>query len=206
MMEDMEGLVEVFDRALEAAAKKAKDSGYKEGKSASRQSEADYDGIIIRNVDDTGSYHKGKDKHIANDYIIFNSNQFKNMDNLNPTRDKDIRYSQRDTSDGLTREEARELGKAYTRLKAEAAYNKAKWEYWKNQTRRSKSKSVRREDVEKLGRKENKPVLLTNGFKKYRIIKKTCLWQSFARHGMKGGLLICSLPLQLWQRWPSRVV
>jgi len=70
MMEDMEGLVEVFDRALEAAAKKAKDSGYKEGKSASRQSEADYDGIIIRNVDNTGSYHKGKDKHIANDYIV----------------------------------------------------------------------------------------------------------------------------------------
>ena len=139
-------------------------------------------------------------------YIIFNSNQFKNMDNLNPTRDKDIRYSQRDTSYGLTREEARELGKAYTRLKAEAAYNKAKWEYWKNQTRRSKSKSVRREDVEKLGRKENKPVLLTNRFKKYRIIKKRCLWQSFAPHGMKGGLLICSLPLQLWQRWPSRVV
>ena len=52
----------------------------------------DYDGIIIKNVDDTGSYHKGKENVIANDYIVFNSNQFKNIDNVNPTDNKDIRY------------------------------------------------------------------------------------------------------------------
>lgn len=53
----------------------------------------DYDGIIIRNVDDTGSYYKGNSKHIATDYIVFNSNQFKNADNKAPTTDKDIRFS-----------------------------------------------------------------------------------------------------------------
>ena len=53
----------------------------------------DYDGVIIRNVDDTGSYHKGTDNVVGNDYIVFNSNQFKNRDNTAPTSDKDIRYS-----------------------------------------------------------------------------------------------------------------
>lgn len=53
----------------------------------------DYDGIIIRNIDDTGSYYKGKDSQLATDYIVFNSNQFKNADNQNPTSDPDIRFS-----------------------------------------------------------------------------------------------------------------
>lgn len=53
----------------------------------------DYDGIIIRNIDDTGSYYKGDDTHVATDYIVFNSNQFKNADNKNPTADPDIRFS-----------------------------------------------------------------------------------------------------------------
>lgn len=57
----------------------------------------DYDGIIIRNVDDTGSYYKGNDKNIATDYIVFNSNQFKNADNTKPTADKDIRFSLSET-------------------------------------------------------------------------------------------------------------
>ena len=53
----------------------------------------DYDGIIIKNIDDTGSYYKGKSKLLGTDYIVFNSNQFKNADNTNPTENKDIRYS-----------------------------------------------------------------------------------------------------------------
>jgi len=57
----------------------------------------DYDGVIIRNVDDTGSWHKGTDNVVANDYIIFNSNQFKNRDNTTPTSDKDIRFSLSET-------------------------------------------------------------------------------------------------------------
>lgn len=53
----------------------------------------DYDGIIIRNIDDTGSYYKDKDSHLATDYIVFNSNQFKNADNKAPTSDPDINFS-----------------------------------------------------------------------------------------------------------------
>lgn len=55
--------------------------------------EMDYDGIIIRNVDDTGSYSKTGKSVVANDYITFRSNQFKNADNASPTTDKDIRYA-----------------------------------------------------------------------------------------------------------------
>ncbi len=58
--------------------------------------ELDYDGIIIKNIDDTGSYYKGKETHLANDYIVFNSNQFKNASNKNPTENKDIRFSMRE--------------------------------------------------------------------------------------------------------------
>jgi len=53
----------------------------------------DYDGIIIKNIDDTGSYYKGEEKHLGTDYIVFNSNQFKNADNVSPTESRDIRYS-----------------------------------------------------------------------------------------------------------------
>lgn len=62
------------------------------------EGEFDYDGIIIRNVDDTGSYYKKNSSVVANDYISFNSNQFKNRDNRKPTSDRDIRYSDRDYS------------------------------------------------------------------------------------------------------------
>lgn len=68
------------------------------------EGELDYDGVIIRNVDDTGSHWEGSDNTVANDYIVFNSNQFKNMDNTSPTSDKDIRYSDRDSEGtGLTK-------------------------------------------------------------------------------------------------------
>lgn len=60
---------------------------------AADNGDMDYDGIIIRNVDDTGSYYKGEGKNVATDYIVFNSNQFKNADNTKPTADKDIRFS-----------------------------------------------------------------------------------------------------------------
>lgn len=57
------------------------------------EGEFDYDGIIIKNVDDTGSYAKTSKKNVANDYITFSSNQFKNIDNKTPTKNSDIRYS-----------------------------------------------------------------------------------------------------------------
>ena len=58
-----------------------------------------YDGVIIKNVIDYG----GDDFYTSmsptgTDYIIFNSNQFKAKDNKNPTRDPDIRYSQKSDS------------------------------------------------------------------------------------------------------------
>ena len=62
------------------------------------EGEFDYDGIIIKNVDDTGSYAKTSKKLVANDYITFSSNQFKNTDNKTPTSNPDIRYSDREVS------------------------------------------------------------------------------------------------------------
>ena len=61
------------------------------------EGELDYDGIIIKNVDDTGRYWKTRDNIVANDYITFKSNQFKNIDNQDPTTNPDIRYSDRVT-------------------------------------------------------------------------------------------------------------
>lgn len=54
-----------------------------------------YDGVIVKNVVDFGPQGGilRAERKMGNDYVIFNSNQFKNADNLNPTTDKDIRYS-----------------------------------------------------------------------------------------------------------------
>ena len=53
-----------------------------------------YDGVIIKNVIDYGgNAHATLDSPPGNDYIVFNSNQFKAADNLKPTDDADIRYS-----------------------------------------------------------------------------------------------------------------
>lgn len=54
----------------------------------------DADGIIIKNIYDEGMYGDGETgKHLGTDYITFNSNQFKNLDNTSPTSNPDIRYS-----------------------------------------------------------------------------------------------------------------
>ena len=60
------------------------------------EDEADFDGVIVRNVDDTGSYFGGDGKNIGTDYITFKSNQFKNRDNLKPTSDPDIQFSMKE--------------------------------------------------------------------------------------------------------------
>ena len=52
-----------------------------------------YDGVIIKNVYDYGGRSATETK-ANNVYVTFNSNQFKAADNLNPTKDSDIRYSQ----------------------------------------------------------------------------------------------------------------
>ena len=55
----------------------------------------DVDGIIINNIQDEGGYGNilANETSKGTDYIIFNSNQFKAKDNINPTENKDIRYS-----------------------------------------------------------------------------------------------------------------
>ena len=53
-----------------------------------------YDGVIFKNIIDRGTnYHKAIGERISDVYVVFNSNQIKNIDNLNPTDDADIRYS-----------------------------------------------------------------------------------------------------------------
>ena len=50
------------------------------------------DGIIIKNIYDEGAYSKSSKTILGTDYITFNSNQFKNIDNTSPTSNEDIRY------------------------------------------------------------------------------------------------------------------
>lgn len=62
------------------------------------------------------------------------------------------KYSQRDSSEGLTKEEARAQAQAYTVLKAENAYYRERWEWWKNQTRKTKVATVRKADTDRYAR------------------------------------------------------
>lgn len=52
-----------------------------------------YDGVIINNVYDYGIYASQREQKPQTDYIVFNSNQIKDVNNLNPTENPDIRYS-----------------------------------------------------------------------------------------------------------------
>ena len=64
----------------------------KEVIASNKDGTTNYDGVIIKNVYDYGG--EAETQKSANDlYITFNSNQFKNIDNLNPTESDDIRYS-----------------------------------------------------------------------------------------------------------------
>ena len=63
------------------------------------------DGVIIKNVRDEGGYGKVLNpEESATDYITFNSNQFKAMDNKTPTNDADIRYSKKTKFDEALKE------------------------------------------------------------------------------------------------------
>ena len=55
-----------------------------------------YDGIIFNNIYDNSNNNK---KELSTVYVTFNSNQFKNIDNKNPTKSPDIRYSNRYDTD-----------------------------------------------------------------------------------------------------------
>ena len=56
------------------------------------------DGVIIKNIYDEGGYGNiSSPKELGTDYITFNSNQFKALDNRAPTNNPDIRYSKQST-------------------------------------------------------------------------------------------------------------
>ena len=61
-----------------------------------RIKEMGYDGLILPITDTDKTSIENKK---GNEYIVFNSNQIKNVDNLNPTTDKDIRYSLSDNQE-----------------------------------------------------------------------------------------------------------
>ena len=101
----------------------------------------DYDGLILDEGATGGYGDKVKSRGVS--YVIFSADQVKNVDNKNPTSDPDIRFSRRDSAEGLTKEEARAQAAAYTRLKAENAELQRRVEYWKGQTHRTKQATVR---------------------------------------------------------------
>ena len=52
-----------------------------------------YDGVVIRNVVDAGLYNSSGEYKTGTDVIAFNPEQIKDIDNKNPTKDPDIRFS-----------------------------------------------------------------------------------------------------------------
>lgn len=95
---------------------------------------ADYDGIIIKNVEDVGQYWTTKSHIVANDYIVFSSEQFKLATNENPTTNPDVRYALSDDTDegsmgGYSRGQRAKFAanntalKVYSRADAEAVIN-----------------------------------------------------------------------------------
>lgn len=54
-----------------------------------------YDGLIVRNIMDSGKFGKRSDAERGTIYVAFQSEQVKSVDNKNPTGSTDIRYQQR---------------------------------------------------------------------------------------------------------------
>ena len=60
---------------------------------ARKAKEQGHDGVIIKNVFDSGKYGTHSSEEKGNVYVVFNSNQVKDVNNKKPTENKDIRYS-----------------------------------------------------------------------------------------------------------------
>lgn len=105
----------------------------------------EYDGVILQN--DVGSFGRTTDA-----YIALRPEQVKNVDNSAPTTNLDIRYSRRDSFEGLTKEEARAQARSYTRLAAENAELRRRVEYWQEQSKESRQRTVNQKDVEKYAK------------------------------------------------------
>jgi hypothetical protein len=97
-----------------------------------------YDGYIVE-----GKYDD------ATVYVAFDSSQFKNVDNLNPTSDPDIRLSLKATAE--VEREARELKKERNALAKQNEALKQRVQELRGEMRISKEPSVVARDVKKLG-------------------------------------------------------
>ena len=98
-----------------------------------------YDGYIVE-----GKYDD------ATVYVAFDSSQFKNVDNLNPTSNPDIRYQLRSTAD--IEQEVRDLKRERTVLSSRNRALEQRVQELKGEMRISKEPSVVLRDVKKLGR------------------------------------------------------
>lgn len=52
-----------------------------------------YDGVIFKNIMDSGSHGKGTADELGTVVVVFDSEQIKDVNNANPTKNKDVRYS-----------------------------------------------------------------------------------------------------------------
>lgn len=97
-----------------------------------------YDGYIVE-----GKYDN------ATVYVAFDSSQFKNIDNLTPTSDPDIRYQLRSAAD--VEQEIRDLKRERTALASRNRALEQRVQELKGEMRISKEPSVVLRDVKKLG-------------------------------------------------------
>lgn len=102
-----------------------------------------YDGVIIS--EDSGSFGRTTDAYIALD-----ARQVKNVDNLTPTSNPDIRYQLRSTAD--IEQEVRDLKRERTVLASRNRALEQRVQELKGEMRISKEPSVVLRDVKKLGR------------------------------------------------------
>ena len=102
-----------------------------------------YDGVIIS--EDSGSFGRTTDAYIALD-----ARQVKNVDNLTPTSNPDIRYQLRSTAD--IEQEVRDLKRERTVLASRNRALEQRVQELKGEMRISKEPSVVQRDVKKLGR------------------------------------------------------
>lgn len=132
-----DSLVEEWEKAKDDLALQAKEAIT----SALRNN--GYDGVIIS--EDSGSFGRTTDAYIALD-----ARQVKNVDNLTPTSNPDIRYQLRSTAD--IEQEVRDLKRERTVLASRNRALEQRVQELKGEMRISKEPSVVLRDVKKLGR------------------------------------------------------
>ena len=82
-----------------------------------------YDGVIFKNIYDDAS---SKKINLGNDYVTFNSNQFKNIDNTNPTSNSDIRFAKNNSEDNSIRNAER--GESYIEQEIQKIEKTGDWD------------------------------------------------------------------------------